>query len=361
MTSGRADLLVVGGGPVGLAAAIEGRRVGLSVLLVEPRTGPVDKACGEGLMPGTVTALNRLCVSIQGSPFRGIRYVAPNGRTTATHHFSGGVGLGVRRTALHTALAARAAEVGVIRQSGRVVGLRSAGVAARAGAGAGVEADVEVELDDGSVITGEWVLGCDGLHSVIRRETGLARGSDGRRFGIRRHAALTPWADVVEVHWSAHGEAYVTPISNREVGIAVLGPRGWTFDEALASFPALARRLDGVAWTTSARGAGPLRQKVSSPLCGRVLLVGDAAGYVDALTGEGLRIGLACARAAVASIVSGRAQDYPRRWRSLTREYRWLTSGLVTTTRIPVARRLLVPVAARLPWVFGAAVDTLAR
>lgn len=365
MSSGRAELLVVGGGPVGLAAAIEARLAGLSVLLVEPRTGPVDKACGEGLMPGTVAGLNRLGVCVQGSPFRGIRYVAPNGRTTATHHFSAGVGLGVRRTALHATLSTRAAEVGVVRQPGRVVGIRPAPTGARAGSdggvGVAVEAGIAVLLDDGRAVVGDWALGCDGLHSVVRRESGLARGSDGRRFGIRRHAGLAPWSDLVEVHWSARGEAYVTPISDSEVGVAVLGPRGWSFDEALGSFPALVRRLDGAAWTTSARGAGPLQQKVSSPVCGRVLLVGDAAGYVDALTGEGLRIGLACAQAAVRSVVAGRPQDYPKRWRSLTREYRWLTSGLVATTRLPSARRLLVPAAARLPRLFGAAVDTLAR
>jgi flavin-dependent dehydrogenase len=359
MSSTRADLIVVGGGPIGLATAIEGRRAGLSVLLIEPRIGPVDKACGEGLMPGTVAALQRLGVHIKGAPFRGIRYVAPNGDRTVTHRFSTDVGLGVRRTELHAALAARAAEVGVLSHRGRVVGIPTARSAAGANARAGIE--VMVELDDGSAVGGNWVLGCDGLHSIVRRESGLALGSDGRRFGIRRHAALAPWTDVVEVHWSAKGEAYVTPISDTEVGIAVLGPRGWPFDEALATFPALARRLSGARWTTPARGAGPLRQKVASPIGDRVLLVGDAAGYVDALTGEGLRIGLACAHEAVRCVAAGRPQDYPRRWRSVTREYRWLTSGLVTTTRVPIARRLLVPTAARLPRIFGAAVDALAR
>lgn len=357
MSPDPAELLVIGGGPVGLAAAIGARAAGLSVTLIEPRTGPVDKACGEGLMPGTVTALARLGVQVPGKPFRGIRYVGPNGGTTATHHFSAGVGLGVRRTELHSALAARAADAGVIRRPGRAVKLRRTGAEAGGRHGVGPE----VELDDGTAIRGDWLLGCDGLHSVIRREAGLERGSNKRRFGIRRHAALSPWADVVEVHWSATGEAYVTPISDNEVGIAVLGPRGWSFDEAVIAFPALAKRLAGVTWTSSARGAGPLQQRVSAPVNGRVLLVGDAAGYVDALTGEGLRIGLACAQAAVQSVLAGRPQDYPSAWRSLTREYRWLTSGLVTATRVPFVRRALVPVASRLPRLFGAAVDSLAR
>ena len=61
-----ADLLVIGGGPVGLAVAIEGRLAGLSVIVVEPRATPVDKACGEGLMPGAVAALARLGVDPEG-------------------------------------------------------------------------------------------------------------------------------------------------------------------------------------------------------------------------------------------------------------------------------------------------------
>lgn len=345
------ELLVVGGGPIGLAAAIEGRLAGMSVTVVEPRAGAVDKACGEGLMPGTVAALRRLGVCVDGMPFRGIRYVAPNGSTTATHLFGAGVGLGVRRTVLHAALAARASEIGVTRRVGRVTGLDIP-----AGANG-----VAAELEDGTTVRGDWLLGCDGLHSLVRRVTGLDRGSNGRRFGIRRHVALAPWSDVVEVHWSAVGEAYVTPISETEVGVAVLGPRGWSFEEAVSSFPALVRRMDGVAWTTPARGAGPLQQRVGAPVRGRVLLVGDAAGYVDALTGEGLRIGLACAHAAVESVLADRPQDYRGSWRALTRDYRWLTTGLVTATRVRVVRRALVPTAARLPRVFGAAVDALAR
>lgn len=345
------DLLVIGGGPIGLAVAVEAAMAGLSTRVVEPRLGPVDKACGEGLMPGTVAALQRLGVTIEGAALSGIRYIGPDGSASATHLFRSGPGRGVRRTGLHAALSLRADQVGVRRCTGRATALWPAVLAGPA---------VQVRLDTGEEFSGGWLFGCDGLHSFVRRQSGLDRGSDGRRFGIRRHARLAPWSDLVEVHWSSGGEAYVTPISDSEIGVAILGPRGWRYDEALASFPALARRLAGAEWTTPARGAGPLRQKVAAPVRGRVLLVGDAAGYVDALTGEGLRIGLACAEAAVRSVRDGRPQDYARHWRSLTREYRWLTTGLVTATRLPAARRALVPIAGRLPRVFGAAVEALA-
>ena len=104
-----AEVLVVGGGPIGLAAAIEARLVGLTVIVVEPRTAPIDKACGEGLMPGTLAGLARLGVDPPGHDLVGISY--RDHRRSADHEFSSGPGRGVRRTALHTALLERSAEL----------------------------------------------------------------------------------------------------------------------------------------------------------------------------------------------------------------------------------------------------------
>ena len=113
-----ADLIVAGGGPVGLAAAIEARLAGLSVIVCEPRAGPIDKACGEGLMPGALVALDRLGAPVEGFRFAGIRYVASG--SVADHRFRAGPGLGVRRTSLHRALAGRARELGVDVVAARV-------------------------------------------------------------------------------------------------------------------------------------------------------------------------------------------------------------------------------------------------
>jgi flavin-dependent dehydrogenase len=109
------------------------------------------------------------------------------------------------------------------------------------------------------------------------------------------------------------------------------------------------------------RGAGPLRQRARRRVAGRVLLVGDAAGYVDALTGEGLALGLAQARAAVAAIVSGRPAGYELAARRLGWRHELLTHTLLRASRLPVVRERLVPAAAAAPRVFGAAVDQLAR
>ncbi len=87
-------------------------------------------------------------------------------------------------------------------------------------------------------------------------------------------------------------------------------------------------------------------------------LVGDASGYVDALTGEGVRVGLAQAEAVVRHLED--AEAYERAWRTVTRDYRALTTGLVTWASGP-ARGAIVPAAARLPWLYGAVVERLAR
>lgn len=339
------DVLVVGGGPVGLAAAIEARLRGLDVVVLEPRAGAVDKACGEGLMPGALRLLRAWDVDPAGHPLTGVSYRSPTGHVD--HRFRGRPGRGVRRTVLHDALRERAADLGAVTVRARVddVHVSPAGVVA-----AGVSA--------------RHLLACDGLHSTVRRLVGLeapgprrTSGGDRRRYGLRRHYRTAPWSDLVEVHWSPVAEAYVTPVAPDLVGVALLGPRGADLTATLAALPELAARLDG-APAGPVRGAGPLRQRSRRRTAGPVRLVGDASGYVDALTGEGLRVGLAQARAAVATLDDPAA--YERAWWAVTRDYRLLTSGLVAWAASPL-RGALVPVARHAPALFGAVVERLAR
>jgi flavin-dependent dehydrogenase len=162
------------------------------------------------------------------------------------------------------------------------------------------------------------------------------------------------------VHWARRAEVYITPVGPRLVGVAVLGPQRTDFDATIAGIPALAARLEGVEAASDLRGAGPFRQRASSPVSGRVLLVGDASGYVDAITGEGLRLGFDQARAAVACVVADRPADYARAWLEVTRDFRVLTSGLVRAASSPL-RRGIVPTARALPWLYGSVVERLAR
>ncbi|HST49949.1 NAD(P)/FAD-dependent oxidoreductase [Jatrophihabitans sp.] len=336
------DVLVAGGGPVGLATALYAHRAGLSVAVLEPREAPIDKACGEGLMPAAVQALAELGLDPPGRPFRGIRYL--DGDRSAQALFPGAAGRGVRRTVLQSCLREAVAERGIAVHRAAVT---------------------EIDQDAGSVRAGglaaRYLVGADGLHSTVRRLAGLnLPARPPARWGLRRHYRTAPWSDLVEVHWCPSSEAYLTPVARDQIGIAILSSDRASFDEQLARFPVLAQRLSA-APGSKVLGAGPLRQRTRARVAGRVLLVGDAAGYVDALTGEGITVGLTAARSLVRCLAAGRPQDYERLWARDSRRYRTLTSGLLWTAGRPVLRRRIVPAAAAAPRVFELVVGQLAR
>jgi flavin-dependent dehydrogenase len=336
------DLLVAGGGPAGLATALHGARAGLSVVVIERRSGAIDKACGEGLMPHTVRQLERLGVSPHGREFAGIRYV--DGSREVSASFRSGTGRGVRRIALHAAL---------------LDAVTSAGVEI-------VQGDVgEVTQDWASVsaagMRARYLAAADGLHSPIRRSLGLAAPCRGpRRWGIRRHVHIAPWTDHVEVHWGPGAEAYVTPVADDCVGIAILSSTRGSFDAHLGEFAALEDRVRGHPHGHD-MAAGPLRQKVRNRVAGRVLLVGDAAGYVDALTGEGLGIAFGGAELLVRCVAADRPGDYDRQWQRMSRRYRLLTAAVLRTTKYASLRSRIVPAASAMPKVFAGIVNQLAE
>lgn len=343
------DLVVIGGGPAGLASAIEARMHGLDVCIIERRLGAIDKACGEGLMPGAVVMLNRLGVQPNGHHLVGVTY--QDERSSVSHRFRHGVGMGVRRTELSFALRNRAEQLGVQFVHDSLVALEQD------------DARVIAECSHGERIAAKHLIGADGLHSTVAKLVGLQRNthsSRARRYGIRQHFALKPWSDFIEVTYTDTAEVYITPVSNTEVGVAVLGPRVTGFEETLSNVPVLAQRLQGAAPSSERSGAGPFARATSARTRGRVLLVGDASGYVDAITGEGLRLGFAQAHAALNSIVAGNTPAYEREWRRVSRDFRVLTKGLTALASSPL-RNTIVPLAQSMPGLFGTIVDRLAR
>ncbi|MBK7860097.1 MAG: FAD-dependent monooxygenase [Archangiaceae bacterium] len=336
----RWDVAIVGGGPAGLAAAICLRARGLSCVVLDRQRGPIDKACGEGLMPPGLAALHQLGVRLdpdECGAFTAIRYVQEDGRHVEAPLPEPG-GLGVRRLALHAALAARARETGAE--------LRTLAVRAHRETAQGVT----LQTDEGD-LQARLLVAADGLHSPLRRALGLEDASPHgpRRFGLRQHFAIEPWGARVEVHFAAGLEAYVTPAGRRRVGIAFLwedkavkGPV--SFPTLLARFPLLRERLAGAAPDSRPMGAGPLLQKTHALVRGRAVLLGDAAGYVDAITGEGLSLAFEQAHALAALLPAAlddprELSEYERQSKRAFRSYALLASSLVALARRPALRR----------------------
>lgn len=351
------DVAIAGGGPAGLAVAITAARRGLSTVVLERSSVPADKACGEGLMPSGLEVLERLGARalLDGNdcaPYVGIRYVQEDGSTAEGLLPTPG-GLGVRRVALSLALSARAREVGVeLRERTAVLGHR------RVGEG------VEVETPQGP-LAARFLVAADGLGSPLRRAEGLEVAVSGpRRFGLRRHFKLKPWTPYVEVHFAQGVEAYVTPAGAERVGLAFLWEHGGlervSFEALLSRFPMLAERLGAAEADSKARGAGPLERVARARVADRFALVGDAAGYVDALTGEGLSLAFTCAEALGQLLpdvlVQGATREtllpYERVFQRTFRKYAWMARALLVLARRPRLRRPVVRWLGHQPWLF---------
>ncbi len=341
------DLLVAGAGPTGLSAALAAAQAGWSVVVLDPREGVLDKACGEGLMPSAVEALGSLGVHPEGSPFHTIRYLRPGAVATGRLPAPG---LGVRRTTLHASLDAAAAQAGVRREVGRVDTIDQQADRVRAG---GFEA--------------RWMIAADGLRSPIRHHLGLnVPVTAPRRLGLRRHFEVREPLRTVDVHWGDAAEAYVTPVSDTRVGVAFLWQAGpppddarRPFDRLLLGFPDLAATLGEAV--DEPMGAGPFQARSRRRVAGRVLLVGDAAGYLDPITGEGIKLGVLGARAAVGAIVADAPQRWEHAWRRLWWSYALPTGGLLALSRVGPLRRALPGLLRRMPGVMDAVVGWVAR
>lgn len=334
----RADVVVVGAGPAGLAAAISARQRGMDVIVVDPHTPPIDKACGEGIMPTGVRLLRDLGVDLQaGRPFLGIALVDHD--VIAQAPFLRGPGLAMRRTALSTSLYERAQAVGARFSFG--------GRVQRVTENASMS---QVMLSTGERIDARHVIAADGLHSVLRKRLGVMdERPRTRRFGVRRHFRVAPWSSFVEVYFGDGTEAYVTPLGDDEVGVAILSARvPLSFDAALERFETLRTRLAGAQATSDARGAGPFFQDVTRRQQGRTLLIGDAAGYVDAITGEGLSLAFESARLAVDAIATHRT-SYEHAAKRARRSYEVFTRLMLSLSRHAKLRRAAISTLARHP------------
>ncbi|HUG14598.1 MAG TPA: NAD(P)/FAD-dependent oxidoreductase [Thermomicrobiales bacterium] len=315
------DVVVVGGGPAGTSTAILLAERGVRVTLLDKARFPRAKPCAEYLNPEAMTILDRLSLldaarDAGAAVFRGMRVTSPGG-TRMTLDFEGDAGrhaLGISRLRLDALAIERCRALGV----DVLEGTRVRRVLTDNGTVTGVQAASGRERID---VMGRVVVGADGHHSTVSRLLGLDRSVRWpRRIGLAAHFESFPLIDEMgEMHVSGSGYCGVAPQERERVNVAMVvdmtaferraGGVERFFDEALLAYPGLAERASTATRVTSVRGVGPLARRVRQVSGDGYVLVGDAAGFFDPFTGEGiydaLRGGALAAEAIAAALQRG--------------------------------------------------------
>jgi flavin-dependent dehydrogenase len=309
------DVVVVGAGPAGAASAILLAERGLHVVVLDRARFPRPKICGEYLSPEVARLLDRLGVlkavdAAGATALAGMRITAPDGRVVVGHYRPvdtwrpyRGHALALSRATLDALLVDRLRAMPVDFREG----VRVTDVVRDGGDIAGVEA---VDADGRPLtLRARLVLAADGRTSVVAQRLGLRRPHRLRRLALVTYVAdVATVGDLGEIFVDPPDYAILNPLAPDRANLSLVVPLAhaapWTsrldafFAARVKQLPYLARRLEGARRVASVQAMGPLAYRVDAPRDGGVLLVGDAGGFYDPFTGEGVFTALRCAELA---------------------------------------------------------------
>jgi 2-polyprenyl-6-methoxyphenol hydroxylase-like FAD-dependent oxidoreductase len=357
------DVLVAGGGLAGSAAAIQLARIGFSVELFERASFPREKPCGEGLMPAGVAALERIGLNASaGAPFRGIRWHFRERVAEGRFPDVNGVpslGRGLRRRDLDCALFELAAETrnvtvhtrtlveAPLMERGRVVGL----------------------IVNGSPRRGRLVIGADGAQSRLRHALKLDMPSRRKRLGVCTHFRLAPGkatSDSVDVYLGRGFELFATPLPRGELalsGLVSVNALGGRLEDQFRCLwtaqPHLAERLEGAEQVSEMLTISPVSGRARRRFLPGLVLLGDAAGFTDPITGGGMTQALLTAELLTQHVARrGQAADdwlaeFDRERETLLRDARRVTALLLQLAKNPAFLSMALDGMRRLPRFFS--------
>ena len=343
-----AEVLIVGAGPAGIATAIAASQKGLRVTVADARRPPIDKACGEGLLPEGVSGLRQLGIWLDSSnayPIAGMRF--SDEASSACGRITRGAAFGLRRSVLHDLLVRRACELGVSFRWGTRVS----------------EINSDSARLDGLRFPFHWLVGADGQKSIVRKWSGLGpRRVRSARFGFCCHFAVAPWSEFVEVYWGERCQIYVTPTGPDEVCLAVLSsdPQ-MRVASALRESPAVAERLGGARRITDEIGSATVLDYPRSVARRNIALVGDASFTVDGITGQGLSLSFQQALSLGEALASENLGAYQLAHRQFIKEPARMARLLLLLDRQAWLRRKALRMFAANPKLFGRMISSHAN